>query len=113
DGLPEGPFDAVFMSHILHSSSYEECAYLVQKVAPVVSPGGEIIIQEFVLDEDKTEPLFATAFALNMLLHTQGGRTFSFREIRNWLEAAGFTDARERYLDLPNSGRLVVARKPG
>jgi|WetSurMetagenome_2_1015567.scaffolds.fasta_scaffold20466_5 hypothetical protein len=112
DPLPPGPFDLVFMSHILHGASTTQCAELFQKVFPVVSPGGEVIIQEFVLNEDKTEPTFAAMFSLNMLLHTPRGRSFSLDEISTWLEDAGFTKATPYHCDLPNDASLVRALKP-
>lgn len=112
DPLPEGPFDLVFMSHILHGSSRSECSELVRKVFPVVSPGGEVIIQEFVLNEDKTEPTFAAIFALNMLIHTPGGRSYSFDEMSAWLQDAGFTNPAPYHCDLPNDASLIRATKP-
>lgn len=113
DSLPDGPFDVVFMSHILHGSSFEKCASLIKKVYPVLKPGGEIIVQEFVLDEEKTSPTFAAIFALNMLIHTPGGRTFSYAEIKRWLEDAGFVDTEQLiFPDLPNDARLVRAYRP-
>ncbi len=112
DPLPEGPFDLVFMSHILHSSSSTECADLMAKVHPVVRPGGEVIVQEFVLRDDKTEPLFAALFALNMLIHTPRGRSYSFEEISTWLQDAGFTRPTTFHCDLPNDASLIRARKP-
>ena len=33
-------------------------------------------------------------FALNMLVNTERGDTFSFNEIKSWLEEAGFKNAR-------------------
>ena len=113
DKLPEGPFDVVFMSHILHGSGFDECASLIRSVYPVVKPGGEVIVQEFVLAEDKTEPTFAAMFALNMLIHTPKGRTYTYNEIRGWLEDAGFIRTRQEFYDsLPNEASLVRAYKP-
>ncbi len=111
DPLPEGPFDLVFMSHILHGSSDSECAELMRRVFPVVSPGGEVIIQEFVLNEDKTEPTFAAMFALNMLIHTPGGRSYSFGEMSSWLLDAGFENPTPYHCDLPNDASLIRATK--
>jgi ubiquinone/menaquinone biosynthesis C-methylase UbiE len=112
DSLPPGPYDVVFMSQILHSNSFEECAVLIKKVYPIVKAGGRIIIQEFVLSSSKTSPLFAATFSLNMLLHTTGGRSYSFEEIASWVGSAGFVDIEQRFYDLPNEASLVVARKP-
>jgi 3-hydroxy-5-methyl-1-naphthoate 3-O-methyltransferase len=48
-------------------------------------------------------------FAVNMLVNTECGDTFSFNEIRNWLEEAGFKDART--LEAPGPSPLVLATK--
>lgn len=113
DPLPKGPFDVVFMSQILHSSSFDECAELIRATYPIVKPGGEVIVQEFVLDDEKTAPTFAAVFALNMLIHTPRGRTFSFDEIKGWLLDAGFRDVKALCYDAPNDASLVMARKEG
>ncbi|MGV8075447.1 MAG: methyltransferase [Syntrophobacteraceae bacterium] len=112
DSLPEGPFDVVFMSQILHSNSSDQCALLIKKVYPVLKPGGEIIVQEFILDDGKTRPEFAATFALNMLINTPHGRTFSYAEIKEWMEDAGFADVEQLFFDLPSDASLVRAHKP-
>jgi hypothetical protein len=50
-------------------------------------------------------------FAVNMLVHSERGDTFSFNEIKSWLEEAGFKKARK--LQVPGPSPLVVATKPG
>jgi hypothetical protein len=49
-------------------------------------------------------------FAINMLVNTDCGDTFSFEEISAWLTDAGFIDART----LPTHGPspLILATKP-
>ena len=51
-------------------------------------------------------------FAVNMLVNTERGDTFSFGEIARWLTAAGFTDAR-LVEELPCPSPLILATKPG
>jgi uncharacterized protein Smg (DUF494 family) len=50
-------------------------------------------------------------FAVNMLVHTESGGTFTFDELREDLEAAGFTGVRlarnDQWMD-----SIVVATKP-
>ena len=50
-------------------------------------------------------------FAVNMLVGTQGGGTYTFEEIREDLEAAGFTDAALLRRD-EGMHSIVTARKP-
>jgi uncharacterized protein (DUF1697 family) len=49
-------------------------------------------------------------FAVQMLVNTKEGNTFSFNEIKNWLEEAGFKNART--LEAPGPSPLVLATKP-
>ena len=55
-------------------------------------------------------PPSALIFAVNMLVNTEAGDTFSFNEIREWLQAAGFRDA--RLVDVPGFSPLVLATRP-
>jgi hypothetical protein len=52
----------------------------------------------------------ALFFAVNMLVNTDSGDTFSFEEISQWLKEAGFTNART--LDAPGPSPLILATKP-
>jgi hypothetical protein len=49
-------------------------------------------------------------FAVNMLVNTEAGATFTFAEMSAWLRGAGFTDP--RLLDVPAVSPLVLATRP-
>jgi SAM-dependent methyltransferase len=89
DPFPRGN-DLVFLSAIIHSCSPAEVRKLFQKCSRALNPGGLIVVQEFVVDEDRTSPPFSVFFALNMLVGTPGGDAFTESEIRRWLQEAGF-----------------------
>lgn len=93
DELGQG-YDLVFISAILHMLSPEESVRLLEKSHAALAPGGEVVIQDFILDDDKTSPRRGALFALNMLVATKAGNAYSGREYRAWLERAGFSDAR-------------------
>ncbi|MDL2322124.1 acetylserotonin O-methyltransferase, partial [Desulfosarcina sp. OttesenSCG-928-B08] len=88
DDIP-GKFDAVWMSHILHGDSVEDCRNIVRKAADCLNPGGIAIIHEFVLEDTLDRPLFPALFSLNMLLMTQGGRSYSVSQLSAMLTEAG------------------------
>jgi len=46
------------------------------------------------MNEDRTKPPAGTLFAINMLVNTRGGDTFSFREVKDGLENSGFRDVK-------------------
>ncbi|MFQ5862344.1 MAG: methyltransferase [Candidatus Brocadiales bacterium] len=106
--LPRG-FDVAFLSHIIHSLGEEGNMALMKKTYKALNPGGKIIIHDFILNEDKTRPSFASAFALCMLLFTEKGRTYSFGEIRGWLKASGFKSIKWPRLPLPRDISIVTA----
>ena len=48
-------------------------------------------------------------FAINMLVNTDEGDTYTFGEIAGWLAEAGFVDARK--LEGPGPSPLILATK--
>lgn len=86
DPLPEGPFDVVLMSNILHIYSVATNRALLEKVAEVTAPGGVVAIADFFRGRSDR----AVRFAMVMLLKTEGGDTYTEGEIATWLEGAGF-----------------------
>jgi ubiquinone/menaquinone biosynthesis C-methylase UbiE len=98
------------LGHILHSEGSERSQALLKKTFQALAPGGTISIAEFLVNADRTGPLNALFFAVNMLVNTESGDTYSFEEISSWLKAAGFIDART--LDAPGPSPLILATKP-
>jgi hypothetical protein len=54
--------------------------------------------------------LLGLLFAVNMLVNTDCGNTYSFREISDWLAEAGFVNP--RLLEVPGPSPLILANKP-
>lgn len=110
DPLPSGN-DLALLSAVIHSNSPEQNRSLYRKVFLALDPGGRILIRDHVMDEDRTRPRSGAIFAINMLVGTQGGGTYTYREIEKGLSDAGFTGVR-----LLRGGEqmdaIVEARKP-
>ena len=98
------------LGHILHSEGIERSKALLAKTFHALAPGGTIAIAEFLVDADRTGPLGGLIFAVNMLVNTDCGDTFSFEEISGWLREAGFIDART--IDTHGPSPLILATKP-
>jgi ubiquinone/menaquinone biosynthesis C-methylase UbiE len=98
------------LGHILHSEGSERSRALIKKTFAALAPGGTIAIAEFLVNADRTGPLNALFFAVNMLVNTDSGDTYSFEEISGWLNDAGFKNART--LDAPGPSPLILAAKP-
>jgi precorrin-6B methylase 2 len=97
------------LGHILHSEGEQRSRALLKKTADAMAPGGTIAIAEFLVDEDRASATGGLLFAVNMLVATENGGTFSFSEIASWLAEAGFADART--LDAPGPSPLILATK--
>ena len=106
-----GQYDVAFLSNIIHGEGEQKNIALIKRVYNALNSGGKIIIQDFILDNDKTSPSFPALFSLNMLLFTENGRTYSFQEIEGWLKEAGFCDLTRMDLKLPRSISVLIGRK--
>jgi len=97
------------LGHILHSEGQERSRELLARTFKALAPGGTIAIAEFLTNDTRTGPPNALIFAVNMLVNTDHGDTFSFSEISRWLSEAGFTNPRT--LDAPGPSPLILATK--
>jgi hypothetical protein len=98
------------LGHILHSEGPARSRQLLKKTLAALAPGGTIAVMEFLVNRDRTDPLVSLLFAVNMLVNTDAGDTFSFEEISGWLREAGFI--KPRLLPVPAVSPLVLATKP-
>jgi SAM-dependent methyltransferase len=99
--------DIAILGHILHTEGEVRSRDLLKRVFRALKPGGTIAIAEWLVDDKRTGPLNGLVFAVNMLIHSEHGDTFSFNEIKRWLQEAGFKKVRK--LDAPGPSPLVVA----
>jgi cyclopropane fatty-acyl-phospholipid synthase-like methyltransferase len=100
-------YGLAFVSAICHMLSPEENRDFLRRCFPALAPHGRIVIQDFILEPEKTAPKSAALFALNMLTGTRGGSTYSEPEYRAWLEAASFRHI--QHLTMPGPASLMVA----
>ncbi len=107
----KGQYDVAFLSNIIHGEGEQENIALIRRVYNALNNGGKIIIQDFILDNEKDSPCFPALFSLNMLLFTENGRSYSFQEIEGWLKEAGFHDLTRTNITLPRSISVLIGRK--
>jgi SAM-dependent methyltransferase len=108
DELPKG-FDLVFLSAIIHSNSLEVNRKLIIKCFDALNQGGKIIIQDWIMNHDRTRPTAGAIFAVNMLVGTEAGDCFTDQEVSEMLEKAGFSDISRTEFESGLS--QVIARK--
>lgn len=98
------------LGHILHSEGEQRSRALLAKTFKALAPGGTIAIAEFLVDSDRKGPVGSLFFAVNMLVNTDEGNTYSFEEISVWLREDGFENPRT--LPAPGPSPLILATKP-
>ena len=89
DELPSG-HDLAWLSAIIHQNSPAENDTLYSRIFRALVPGGRLILRDHVMDDGRTHPRAGALFAVNMLVGTVGGGTYTFEEIRDGLSRAGF-----------------------
>ena len=107
-----GTYDVAWVSNIIHSYDEKTNLSMLRKVVRTLEPGGLLLVQDFLLDESRTQPGWASLFALNMLVHAAGGRTYTEREVKAWFKRLGLRTVRRVALELPNGAAVIVGTKP-
>ena len=97
DNIGKG-YDLIFASQILHSLSEKDNLYLLKKCKRALNKRGRIVIQEFRLLKDRAHPPQGALFSVNMLVNTEGGRSYSTDEMKNWLSKTGFRKIEEKLI---------------
>ena len=103
-----GEHDLVFYLSVAHNHSAEENRHIIQRIGESLSPGGMLVIHEY-LAETPLDALDA-AFRLTLLLET-GTQTYRYDEYCNWLTAAGFESIVRIDLNPREKGSLILARR--
>ncbi len=110
DELPGG-CDLALLSAIIHQNGPEENDALYRKIRRALRPGGTLLIRDYIMDPSRTKPTGGALFALNMLVSTRRGDTYTLEEVRGSLERAGFRDVRQ-IRSGERMDALVEARTP-
>ncbi|MFZ5830596.1 MAG: methyltransferase [Planctomycetota bacterium] len=110
DPLPSGA-DYAWVSAIAHQHSRQHNRELFEKVFRALEPGGRIAIRDIVMEPSRTEPVDGALFAINMLVNTATGGTFTFDEFAEDLKAAGFENPELKVKD-PGMNAVIEAAKP-
>jgi len=103
-------YDLVLLTNFLHHFDKETCETLLRKVHAALADGGRAVALEFVPNDDRITPPQAAAFSMQMLGGTPTGDAYTFAELQQMFEHAGF--ARSEMHELPPTiERVVVSYK--
>ncbi len=111
DALPAGA-DLAWVSAIVHQNSRAQNRALFAKVFQALVPNGRMAIRDILMEPGRTAPVAGALFAVNMLVGTEGGGTFTLEELREDLESAGFEGVTVARQDA-GMNSVVTARRAG
>jgi (2Fe-2S) ferredoxin/SAM-dependent methyltransferase len=99
-------YDIIMLNAICHMFSEEQNRDIFRHSHQALAPKGRLVVQDFILNPDKTGPQHAALFSLNMLVNTDAGASYSELEYTSWMKAAGFPEVCR--INLPGPSSLIV-----
>jgi ubiquinone/menaquinone biosynthesis C-methylase UbiE len=106
-------YDMVLASNFCRFESPKRNQKLFAKAYSALKPGGYFIVNDFLPNEERTEPPFALRFSVYTLTHTPEGECWTLSQYVEWMKAAGF-EAIETHGDIPGTlpgTTLILARR--
>lgn len=95
-----GPFDLIVISQLFHAYDEATNQAMMARAARALAVGGRVVVNEFALQADRMSPSHAALFAVNMLVNTEAGRSYTIGEIEAWMRNAGLEpETRETLLE--------------
>jgi ubiquinone/menaquinone biosynthesis C-methylase UbiE len=106
-------YDLVLASNFCRFESPEGNQHLFTRAYGALKPGGIFVVNDFVPNEERTEPAFALRFSVYTLTHPPEGECWALSQYSDWLKKAGFNSI-ETHGDIPKTlpgTTLMMARK--
>jgi ubiquinone/menaquinone biosynthesis C-methylase UbiE len=86
----EGRYDVALLGNIVHSEGEQSSRELFRKLRRALGVGGRVVVIDMIPNDARTAPPYALTFAINMLVNTEVGDTYTLAEYTAWLNEAGF-----------------------
>jgi SAM-dependent methyltransferase len=102
-------YDLIFVSFVLHHNSIWENIEITRKVYDSLKSGGQIVVQDYLVSDDRTRPEFNSLKALEMLVNSERGNVFTESDIWIMLKEAWFKGFRR--IDTEFGTSMIFARK--
>jgi ubiquinone/menaquinone biosynthesis C-methylase UbiE len=106
-------YDLVLASNFCRFESPTGNQKLFAKTYSALKADGILVINDFVPNEERTEPTFALRFSVYTLTHTPEGECWILSQYSDWLKKAGFKSV-DSHGDIPKTlpgTTLILARK--
>ena len=102
-------YDVVLVTNFLHHFDQQTCTGFLRKVYAALKSGGKVVVLEFVPNPDRVSPPIPASFSLTMLAGTPSGNAYTFEELRQQLQDAGFKNISAHPLPTPQT--ILLAQK--
>jgi ubiquinone/menaquinone biosynthesis C-methylase UbiE len=106
-------YDLVLASNFCRFESPKGNQELFARACSALKPGGIFVVNDFVPNEERTEPTFALRFSVYTLTHTPEGECWTLSQYTDWLKKAGFKSI-DAHHDIPKTlpgTTLILATK--
>jgi ubiquinone/menaquinone biosynthesis C-methylase UbiE len=101
-------YDYAIYAHIAHQETPSNNIEIFRKFRKALKPGGTLVVNDFILTNERQGHPFALMFAAQMLLVTKGGNAWREDDYRTWLAEAGFKSV--EFIPTPTPATVVLAK---
>ena len=101
-------YDFAIYAHIAHQETPDSNVAILKKFRKALKSGGTLLVNDFILSEERTGHPFAMMFSAQMLLVSKGGSAWRQSDYRRWLGEAGFPSV--DIVPTPGPATVVFAR---
>jgi ubiquinone/menaquinone biosynthesis C-methylase UbiE len=111
--IEEDHYDLVLASNFCRFESPSGNQALFARAFSALKRGGIFVVNDFLPNEERTEPTFALRFSVYTLTHTPQGECWTLSQYSDWLNRAGFKSI-ETHGEIPKTlpgTTLIIARK--
>jgi len=104
-------YEAVLLPNFLHHFDEQTCTTLLKKANAALNPGGQVVILEFVPNDDRVSPPIPAMFSMTMLSSTPTGDAYTFPQFKEMCRKAGFSEPKLTQME-ESPETVLIARKP-
>ena len=103
-------YDVILLTNFLHHFDKQTNENLLHKIKSALADDGKVMTLEFIPNDDRISPPSEAMFSLIMLAGTPSGDAYTFAELKEMFETAGFS--RSQHIPLaPMPQHLVISMK--
>jgi len=106
DAFPK--VDIITMGNILHDWGLRDKKMLIKKAYDALPQGGSFVVIENIIDNDRKSNVAGLLMSLNMLIETDQGFDYTFRDFEEWVTEAGFSKTDLLPLTGPTSAAIAI-----